>query len=232
MDMTMPPNPAAAPSPIEEESNFIPVTQPWVHQLPLMQQGVLLAAVRGPDGISKNHVSKLLLRWFRRSIIMCAFDHRSFTRPYDFMARRGGGFTGPSLGPPSPSPAHAHLCRNPLVNVGEIYSIDADPFSRRQRDLDVIDRWEMLWPKDMHDLLHHYLLSLDELPHHFQTHFMHGAEILGYKHHLPEVRQWWHECYLRLVEDMHLCIESEDAMNARLSDNEEQWRSFGGVRAL
>src|SRR5258708_5325855 len=76
MDNQLPPNPSS-PSPLEEESNFMPVTQPWVHHLSMMQQGVILSAIRGPDGIGKNHVSKLLLRWYRRSIIMCAFDHRA-----------------------------------------------------------------------------------------------------------------------------------------------------------
>jgi hypothetical protein len=49
-----------------------------------------------------------------------------------------------------------------------------------------------------------YLKSLDALPHHFQVHFMHAAEILGYKHPNEPIRSWWHRTYLRLVHDLHL----------------------------
>jgi len=31
------------------------VLQDWVHELTFMQQSVLIAAVRGPDGIRKDH---------------------------------------------------------------------------------------------------------------------------------------------------------------------------------
>ena len=50
------------------------VLQDWVLELTMMQQSVLIAAVRGPDGIAKNHVAKLLLRWYRRCILKSAFD--------------------------------------------------------------------------------------------------------------------------------------------------------------
>src|SRR5258708_5325858 len=138
---------------------------------------------------------------------------------------------GPTIGPVFENTAHQKMCRQPH-DRRDILPILADPHSRRQNDLDIVDHWDHMWPKEMHYLLHQYLLSVDELPHHFQLHFMHAAEILGYQHHLPEVRQWWHECYLRLVEDLHLSPESDESMNARLSDSEDQWRSFGGVRAL
>ena len=42
------------------------VLQPWVLNLTYMQQSVLITSVRGPDGIRKDHVAKLLLRWLRR----------------------------------------------------------------------------------------------------------------------------------------------------------------------
>ncbi len=71
-----------------------PVTQPWVHALPFMQQTVLLTAVRGPDGIAKYHPSKFLLRWFRRCMLLSAMDGKALTNPYD---NNGGSFTGPSF---------------------------------------------------------------------------------------------------------------------------------------
>ena len=48
------------------------VLQPWVGHLTLMQQSVLIAAVRGPDGIRKDHPVKLLCRYLRRSFMLSA----------------------------------------------------------------------------------------------------------------------------------------------------------------
>ena len=218
--------------PNPEESDFIPVTQPWMHRLSCMQQGVLMAAIRGPDGITKNHVSKLLLRWFRRCVLMCAFDHRAFERPFDYIKRRGGGFTGPSLGPLGHSMDLPLKCRKPLASEDILPLPAPDPHHHTFTEKELLEHWEVIWPREMHSLLDEYLLTLDELPHHFQLHFMHAAEILGYQHHLPEVRQWWHECYLRLVNDMHLRPETEDEMNRRLGDNEKEWRAKAEVTAF
>jgi hypothetical protein len=68
------------------------VLQTWVMQLTFMQQSVLMAAVRGPDGLPKSHIAKDLCRWLRRCVFISAFDGVTLTDPYD---RRGGSFTGP-----------------------------------------------------------------------------------------------------------------------------------------
>jgi hypothetical protein len=68
-----------------------------------------------------------------------------------------------------------------------------------------------------------YLRALDELPHHFQLHFMHAAEIVGYKHPNLEIRAWWLKTYLRLVHDMHLWPETEKQMDSRLGDDRSGW---------
>ena len=68
------------------------VIQPWVNTLTLMQQTVLLTALRGADTVAKFHVSKYLLRWFRRCVLLSAFDRCVLRDPYD---PRGGSFTGP-----------------------------------------------------------------------------------------------------------------------------------------
>lgn len=70
-----------------------------------------------------------------------------------------------------------------------------------------------------------YLQSLDELPHHFQLHFMHAAEIVGYKHPDPTIRLWWNHVYNELARDMHLNPESVEHMDARLGDDEAKWRA-------
>lgn len=67
-------------------------TQPWLHDLPVMQQSVVLSAIRGPDGAPKHHKAKALIRWFRRCVLISAFDGTALTDP---TAPGGGSFTGP-----------------------------------------------------------------------------------------------------------------------------------------
>lgn len=170
------------------------VTQEWTHQLSFMKQSVLLCALRGPDGIHKNHISKKLLRWMRRCVLISAFDGEVLTRPFDVDKRRGGSFTGPSLSQ---------------------------------------GRWpgEGSWQRAMDTLVDEYMLTLDEIPHHFQLHFLHAAEIIGYCHPADDIALWWRVTYVRLCHDMHLLPETPAAMNERLSDYEELWRAHEEVRA-
>ena len=70
------------------------VLQEWVHELKFMQQTVLLTAIRGPDGIAKYSPPKMLLRWYRRCVLISAMDARVIEDPFD---TGGGSFTGPSL---------------------------------------------------------------------------------------------------------------------------------------
>jgi hypothetical protein len=74
-----------------------------------------------------------------------------------------------------------------------------------------------------------YLRSLDELSHHFQLHFMHAAEIVGYKHPDTKIRQWWRMVYFELARDMHLHPETMHEMDKRLGDNESHWRAANHV---
>lgn len=159
------------------------VFQTWVEDLTLMQQTVLITAVRGPDGIQKDHIAKVLLRWYRRCILLSAFDGSVYLNPY---CAGGGSFMGPS--------AKEH--NETLDNV-----VDG------------------------------YLRSVDEVPHHFQLHFMHAAEIVGYCHPIEEIREWWFSFYKRIVNDAHLNIETYEQMTKRLGDNEEDWRNAEEVVA-
>lgn len=136
------------------------VTQEWTHEIPMMQQTVLLTAIRGPDGLPKYGCVKMLLRWFRRCVLLSATDNRTLTDPCDL---NGGSFTGPSVVPA-----------------------------------------EELWEQAMNMIVDEYLQELDGVPHHFQTHFLHAAEIVGYKHPDERIRNWWNVVYQRLVLDMHL----------------------------
>lgn len=79
--------------------------------------------------------------------------------------------------------------------------------------------WEML----MAPVVNKYIQSLDEVPHYFQMHMMHAAEIIGYKHPDERIKFWWHSFYIRLAHDLHLLPETSKMMNSRLSDNRESW---------
>lgn len=155
------------------------VTQEWTHSLPMMQQTVLLTAIRGPDGSPKYGAVKSLLRWYRRCVLLSAMDGRVLSDPCE---TNGGSFTGPSVGVP-------------------------------------IDDWEAAM--DTH--VDQYMRELDALPHHFQMHFMHAVEILGYKHPVPRVRHWWSDLYVRLTNDLHLHPETEKELDLRLGDSRSGW---------
>lgn len=149
------------------------VVQEWVSNLPLMQQTVLLCALRGPDGSMKNAGCKYLLRWYRRCILKSAMDGSIFLDPY---TEGGGSFMGPI-------------------------------------------------PNSMDWALTEYFNSIDSLPHHYQMHFLHAIEILGYKHPHSIISKRWFYIYNKYVQKMHLNIETVEQLDYRLRDNEEQWAS-------
>ena len=70
------------------------VTQEWTHSLPMMQQTVLLTAIRGADNSPKYGQPKMLIRWYRRCILLSAMDGKVLNDP---CSHNGGSFTGPSL---------------------------------------------------------------------------------------------------------------------------------------
>ncbi|WP_382155343.1 hypothetical protein [Hydrogenophaga sp. ANAO-22] len=157
------------------------VLQAWVTQLPMMQQTVLLTAIRGPDGLPKYGATKMLLRWYRRCVLLSALDGRVLADPIE---ANGGSFTGPSLDGAD----------------------DLDP-----------------WADRMQVHVNQYLRDLDAIPHHFQLHFMHAVEIVGYKHPDHSVRHFWHGVYVRLVHDMHVWPETEEQLDERLGDSRSGW---------
>ena len=160
------------------------VTQTWTHEISMMQQSVLLAAIRGPDGTPKYGPCKMMLRWFRRCVLLSAIDGKVLDDP---ISPNGGSFTGPST--------NSFIRLTPAVP----------------------------WEVDMNIVVDDYLRELDALPHHFQLHFLHAIEILGYKHPDDRIRGWWNRAYQRLVKDMHLHPETMEELDFRLGDNREQW---------
>ncbi len=79
------------------------------------------------------------------------------------------------------------------------------------------------WTDRMLIHVNQYMKDLDGIPHHFQLHFLHSAEILGYKHPDPVIRFWWAILYARLAHDMHLHPETAEEMDARLGDSRDGW---------
>ena len=167
-----------------------PAQQDWVLHIPIMQQSVLFAAIRAPDGIRKNHPVKVLLRWYRRCVLLSAFDQRALTDPFE---PGGGSFTGPFT--------DHHATEFVCARFGGT--------GKRKRDFDF-----------MREI---YLDHVDELPHHFQLHFIHAAQIVGIHHSDPGIRAWWRDFYLMIVNDAHLHPEPAEEMNRRLSDNRAEW---------
>lgn len=80
------------------------VLQDWVLNLPLMQQTVLLTAIRGPDNTPKYGPVKMLMRWYRRCVLISALDNLVLRTPSD---PRGGSFTGPSIDSKGPDVMHS-----------------------------------------------------------------------------------------------------------------------------
>lgn len=182
-----------------------PVTQDWVHEQSMMQQTVLLTAVRGPDGLTKYHPSKYLLRWYRRCTLLSAMDGRVLADPVE---PNGGSFTGPCV------------VKRPL---GYLAAAELRDQTRHEAEGAV---WRSSWLGALDDWVSAYLRGLDEVPHHYQLHFMHAVEIVGFKHPDELIRTWWHGVYLRLVRDMHLHPEREEELDRRLGDSREQWLEF------
>lgn len=172
-----------------------PVTQEWTHALPMMQQTVLLVGLRGPDGTEKYSAVKMLTRWYRRCVVRSAMDGCVLENPYD---SNGGSFTGPSI--------HKSDCAVPYPAPGQ---------HQPEGSFD--------WAEPMNLVVDEYMKTQDSLPHHFQTHLMHSAEILGYKHPDSKIRKWWNSVYVRLVHSMHLHPETEAEMDMRLGDSRETW---------
>lgn len=67
-------------------------------------------------------------------------------------------------------------------------------------------------------LVRDFFDNVDELPHHYYMHLMHGAQIAGYKHDNPMMRQRWRAFYLLCCHDLHLYPEDETQMDERLGD--------------
>ena len=63
-----------------------------------------------------------------------------------------------------------------------------------------------------------FFASLEELPHHFSIHFLHAAEVAGYKHPDTRFRERWAAFYRKGCADLYLNPETEVQLDKRLND--------------
>lgn len=179
------------------------VLQPWVTELPMMQQSVLLSSIRGPDGLRKDHPAKYLIRWLRRCVLFCSMEQKIHTSPTEPCV---GNFTGPV---PVIGDAASAVVRHSRYGV-----LDLETALKQVPDDVVLD-----------SALKAYLKDVDSVPHHFHMHLMHSAEILGYKHPDSATSAWWCAAYFKLVKDLHLHAETREELDKRLGDNVEGWKA-------
>lgn len=190
------------------------VLQPWVNDLSMMQQTVVIELARGPDGLTKYHISKYLLRWFRRCFLYSALDSGEQCKPVILVTpdeKGGGSFTGPSY-------HFVDYTDGSSMCVAGTYMFSANRG----------DGWSFI----MQQIVGEYIRGADELPHHWYRHFMHGVEIMGYKHPDEHIRQFWHQVYTRLCRDLHLNPETIEQLNSRLGDNRADWIRAGDEATL
>lgn len=58
----------------------------------------------------------------------------------------------------------------------------------------------------------------DKYPIHFVMHLCHCCEIVGFKHPDKEIKEWFLNAYLIIVDALHLCPEDERKCDYRLRD--------------
>lgn len=69
-----------------------------------------------------------------------------------------------------------------------------------------------------------YFDSVDELPHHYHLHLLHGAQLIGIHHPDENIANAWDWFYKKGCEDMHLTAETMRQVSIRLSDwHRENW---------
>ena len=155
------------------------VIQPWVSQLPLSMQTVLLTAIRGPDGCPKDCPAKVIVRAVRRCILISARSKITLA----LLEPGGGEFMRPM----------------PFVDPSGHATAEEASIRLHVRS---------------------YFATTDELPHHFQMHLLHAAQIIGYYHPVFDQdgrdKRWLGlHFYEAGVNDMHLEPEPLEVMQAR-----------------
>ena len=73
-------------------------------------------------------------------------------------------------------------------------------------------------PPEWEAAMRAFFEHIDELPHHYIAHLMHGAHILACHHPSRALKDRWRWFYRCAVDDAHLLPEPDEVMNERLGD--------------
>lgn len=136
------------------------------------------------------------MRWYRRSVLLSAFDGKPLLDPF---VEGGGPFTEYHYW-------HFIAPHRPWREAREYWRQAADKY------------------RVFNEMRNVYLRHVDEMPHHFQLHMMHAAQIVGQYHPDGVIREWWDEFYRMIVNDAHLMPEPAEMLANRLSDDELSWK--------
>lgn len=190
----------------EDVKRYPAATQDWLTRIPIMQQTVLLSAIRGMDGMRKLHPAKMLIRFYRRCVLIDALDQRAIENPYE---DGGGDFTGPSLeifkGHDQTPLLYAYDRSSPN-GVGQYVPLDR-------------------WPLAMQRVADDFVRARDEMPLHYYSHSMHAFQIIGAHHPDEKIAAFWQAIYVRMAHALHLWPEEIGELDTRLGDDEAGWRA-------
>ncbi len=75
--------------------------------------------------------------------------------------------------------------------------------------------FQQKWPPPLEKT---FFEALDHYPVHWLMHFLHGTQILGYKHPSTDARLYWSTFYTRATEALHFNVETEPQNDLRLKD--------------
>lgn len=114
-----------------------------------------------------------------------------------------------------------HPCK-PLIRAYRACLMKAASLGRLLRSSDEQDTFADATPlrdRAMWDgAVRGFFMSVDELPHHYYLHFLHGAQIMGHRHPDPVIGGLWLGVYEEGCRDMHVTPETREELDARLGD--------------
>jgi hypothetical protein len=193
-----------------EAKQYPSAAQAWLNTIPVMQQSVLFSGIRGMDGLPKLHPAKMLVRFYRRCVLISAFEGATITNPYD---PGGGDFTGPSI---------------VLHDVGQSVPFFTSSWhsEERARDMKGVPAFGFdTWRGAMQLHVDAFIRARDEMPLHYFSHMMHAFQIIGANHPNEEIRNFWQAIYMRMAHALHLWPETAEQLNDRLGDTQAGWKA-------
>jgi hypothetical protein len=197
--------------PIFRSGKIITSQQEWTYELSIQQQSVLMLGCRGPDGIDKSHPIKPIIRVLRGVIMNAALFGRPLKIVENPKQLDGIGYD-------------TFMTLEPLAfSLYQIYHMNGPDRDRNITSITLFDKLFTLgnlWIGLVKDMMQ----AIDVMHYHYINHLRHSCEIVGYKHPDHRVRVHFRFAYYRLVDNCHLFPETEEQMDLRLADwNQERW---------